>query len=154
MRYFLTLLMASAAFGGVSRVEILAEGKLLQERSGEIFEVYALMTRRMGIPNQAGHTMAAAVLTKCLGQTQIIDQLLRFDTMLAALRLAKSGTIARGAENLAPQITFVAATLACKNTNRTPGQLVQNLEITYRALVQDGWVDWLPNVVAASELLR
>jgi hypothetical protein len=49
-------------------------------------------------------------------------------------------------------MTYAAATLTCKMGSRSAGDMVVLLDTVYGALVADGWVDWLPNVVVASDL--
>lgn len=154
-RFFL----AALAFGFCTTVVAqdtklsgLEKDSIVTPRSSEVYEIYNLFTKRLGLPNQAGHTMAAGVLTRCLDNRNAIDQVKDFADIVKALKLAKSETIAAGAQKLTPQMTFVAANLTCKKGTRTAGDMVVALETVYGALVADGWVDWLPNVVVASDL--
>lgn len=128
--------------------------KIVLPGSTGVYEIYNLMLTRLGFPNQAGHTMAAAVLARCIVDATVVDHVMVFNDMMKAMTLSKSAVISGGTRALTPQMTYTAATLTCKRAGRTPGQMLTNLELAYAGLVADGWVPALHNVVAAADLLQ
>lgn len=154
-RFFLAALalgFCTSVLAQDTQLSGLEKDSIATPRSSEVYGIYSMFLKRLGLPNQAGHTMAAGVLTRCLNDRNPIDQVKDFVDVVKALKLAKSGTIAGGAQKLTPQMTYAAATLTCKMGSRSAGDMVVVLDSVYAALIADGWVDWLPNVVVASDL--
>lgn len=122
--------------------------------ASRVYEIYALMKGRLGFPNGSGHTMAAAVLARCMGPANIKDHMVAFSDMYKALQVSAHRSIARSADNLDAQASYIAATLTCKKLTRTSGEMVTNLDVIYKAILNDGMADWVPNAVMASELMQ
>ena len=97
--------------------------------------------------------MAAGRLTACVGDRPVQEQVALFDQTLRTLTQSRIPLIRYGARDLAPQITYTAATLVCRMGTRTPRIMVSLLENIYQALLRDGYVNWLPNVVTAAHLV-
>ena len=145
--------ICSASFaGGSALLQAETSGAAVPQASA-VYPIYEGM-RRLGLPNQSGHTMAAGLLTQCLGGRTVIEQVNIFDQTLRALMRSQVPAIRVGAAKLAPQITYSAATLVCRMGIKTPQTMVALLEVVYTSLLRDGYVDWLPNVVTAANLVN
>ncbi|MBY0370224.1 hypothetical protein K2X33_06020 [bacterium] len=153
----LVLGLSSAVFADVNSVKNL-ENKTVVDRASQVFEIYSLILDRVGLQNQAGHSMAAGVLTRCLGNRNVLDQIADFSNLMDTLKVSRNETISHGTKTKTPQMTYVAAVLTCKKMSRTAGDMVTLLEESYQALLHSdtnrGWLDWLPNVVVAADLLN
>lgn len=152
----LSVVFASSAFAQGSNL-LNQEVKTVSKGASQIYKVYKILTDNVGLKNQAGHTMAAAVLTRCLGPSadegryqKVIGD---WNDILNLLKQSSHRTVANGASQLTPQMTYAAATLACKKGKRSASEMAGLLNSAYGALLADGWVDWLPNAVAAAELV-
>ena len=97
--------------------------------------------------------MAAGRLTSCVGDRPVQEQVALFDQTMKALTQSRISVIRYGSRDLAPQMTYTAATLVCRMGTRTPVIMVGLLENVYTALLRDGYVNWLPNVVTAAQLV-
>ncbi len=162
--YFSFLLLCFGLFQAVAEANMPNVNVPMLEKDGDVLPgssyfvpIYEVMLTQYGFQNAVGHTMAAQVLSLCRQQdpdytTKIKDM---FQIMQAMTR-SRMGTIAQGANHglSLPQISYAAATLACKMGLRTPMDMALQLDKVYAGLRGDQVIDALYNIVTAAGMVR
>ncbi len=154
MKYFgllaaLCFLTSSFAFAHFGNLQALEGTKVILPGASSFWNVYDGMLAK-NFPNNTGHSMAAGVLATCRGdawENRVQD--------VTAIVLAMSASAHRiircPLKELTPQLSYAAATLACKMNGRTPIDMVKSLDVAYSGLLADRATPWLPNVVVAAQ---
>ena len=145
------LFLAHFAFADDSNLGQMEKNGIVVPGSSSFHAIYDWMVSTQRFPNLAGHTMAAGVLASCRAadKQKLNDWVKILDGMAGSL---EDMVGADGRSN--PQISYAAAVLTCKIGKRSHAEMVTRLELTFRNLKRDGKADWLPNVVAAAELVQ
>lgn len=148
------LALFATAFGHAERGNLveLERAGILYPGASNFWPLYEGMLQQ-GFPNAEGHSMAAALLATC--RTDAWDNRVADITALVkAMAVSQHKTIQCTLRGLPAQLTYSAATLACKMGSRSPQEMIKLLDLSYAGLLRDGALDRLHNVVVAAELVR